>query len=554
MEKSIKLHQPNTYLVAGILLLIGYWFFAYDGITFSDDVAYIIYGQNFWMGNDVMTGEHFTFRWGAYILSGLLTFLFGFNDRIASLSSLIYYIGALILIWSIMPKPSTKFWLVLFFISNIYLLHFLPKVYPDSPLLFWTALIPYSAYYRFKRPLESGLLMALAFFVGFCTKETIIYLAPFPVMLMVFDYLKDNGKSFYLYFFGFVTLFFLVYLGYFEWKFEDAFFRFRSIQEGHYVSPYSYFDKNWLIMLERLTFIPITTFVERTYWIWIVLSVPSIVRAFLTKRDLPLIFSLCTICMIIGFWFMSTSFSYYNPLHLNPRHLIILIPLLSANIAFENHRWLDNFFWNKFCSLWIAFGGFVALSLMEWNIAIYYFLFAACLAFLTSRLRLAGMVALLILPVFMAFKNQSGLKNYSHFKEAFIQNLENSDHHSPLISHQFICDSQEVILGKLLPKKRAISLEDFKAQPYLNPPQNFTLFIYKYSQHAYPDQTSLLQKVREFAKQNNYVQTESMEDEWLHIIGFERINPLLPLPKGEYAVNIKPNPKLFPRGSISSRQ
>ncbi|UCS93030.1 hypothetical protein KZP23_20590 [Echinicola marina] len=539
MEKSVKLHQPNAYLITGILLLIGYWFFAYDGITFSDDVAYIKYGQNFWLGKDVLTGEHFTFRWGAYILSGFFTFLFGFNDRIASLSSLVYYIGALCLLWTVMPKASSKFWLVLFFIPNIYLLHFLPKVYPDSPLIFWTALIPYAANARFKRPLESGLLMALAFFVGFCTKETIIYLAPFPAMLLVFDYIRDNSKIFYIYFFSFITLMGILYLGYFEWKYDDALFRFRSIQEGHYVSAYSYFDKGWLEMLERLTFVPITTFVERTYWIWIVLSIPSIIRAFLTQRDLPMIFSLCTISMILGFWLMSTSFSYYNPIHLNPRHLIILIPLLSANIALENYRWMDNFFWNKFCSIWIAFGGFIALSLMEWNIAIYYFLFAACLGLLNPKFRLVGMVFLMILPVFIAVKNQTDLKNYPHFKNAFIQNLNNSDRNSPLLTHQFICDSQEVILENLSPVRRAISLEEFKDYPNLDPPQNFTLFIYKYSQHAYPKHASLLQNVREFAEKNNYLQTESREDQWLKIIRFEKINPLSPQPKGEFALNIE---------------
>jgi hypothetical protein len=53
-------------------------------------------------------------------------------------------------------------------------MHFLTKVYPDSLLVFWTVLVPFSAVYREDRPFLSALGVTSGFFFGFITKETII--------------------------------------------------------------------------------------------------------------------------------------------------------------------------------------------------------------------------------------------------------------------------------------------------------------------------------------------------------------------------------------------
>ena len=551
MSEKLQLNQHYIYLYLGLIFFAGYWFWGYDGITFSDDVSYIIFGQKFWEGTPVISGDNFTFRWGAYLLSGLITYLLGLDDHLASLSSFVYYSATLLLIWSILPKRSYKIWFTLFFVTNIYLLHFLPKVYPDSALVFWAALIPYSAFYRHNRPIESALFMALAFFVGFCTKETIIYLAPFPLLLWIFDFRENKPKTFYYYFSGFIVLLVLFYLGYFYWKFDNPFYRFQSIQEGHYISPYSYFDKGWGKMLERLTFVPITTFIERAYWVWIILSVPSLVRAFKTKKELPMIFALASICLILGFWFLTTSLSYYNPLHLNPRHLIILLPFLSVNIALESSRWQGHYFWNRFCALWIVFGGFVAFALLDWKMGCYYFLFGAVLFFLNKSKRFYSIIVLLLIPVIAAVYYQKSLKNYPHFQREFISLLNNCDpQQSPLISHDFVCSSQEIITGKMDLKNRALSFNEL--QEKAETPGQFTLFLYKYSQHAYPDEADLLVQVSTFASQHHFVQTETLEDPWLKIIRFKKVDPLSPSTYNEYAINVEPDAELLTEAVITA--
>src|SRR5690606_30948883 len=160
-----------------------------------------------------------------------------------------FYLLTLYILWKITPLKSRK-WTVLFFISNIYLLHFLTKVYPDGFLILWVILIPASATYREKHPLLAAWIMALAFFVGFCTKETIVLLFPFPLLLFLIDFKANKSLVFYYYFISIALLIIVLYLGYYQWRFGDWLYRFTSINEGHYVSEYSYHDKGLVSIIK----------------------------------------------------------------------------------------------------------------------------------------------------------------------------------------------------------------------------------------------------------------------------------------------------------------
>src|SRR5690554_6021444 len=137
MYKSVPF-APGTAssLILGIVFLIIYWIWGYDGIAFSDEVTYLQLGHQLWSNESVISNYHFTSRWGAFLFSGFFTFLLGFSDRYASLATLIFYLLTLYVAWRVTP-PGLRKWAVLFFIGNVYLLHFLTKVYPDGFLIFW---------------------------------------------------------------------------------------------------------------------------------------------------------------------------------------------------------------------------------------------------------------------------------------------------------------------------------------------------------------------------------------------------------------------------------
>ncbi|AWW32368.1 hypothetical protein DN752_20720 [Echinicola strongylocentroti] len=522
MQQQTHFSFPYS-LWAGILFLLVFWYFGYDGITFSDDVSYLTIGRNFWEGKQVIGTDIFTFRWGAYLLPGLISYIFGFNDHFASISSLFFCILALTLIWKILPANLARDTFVVFFCSSIYLLHFLPKVYPDIILVFWVCLIPVSAIYRRRQPLAAAAVMAVAFFIGFCTKETVVFLAPLPIILFIADYKNKRLSPFYAYFSCCITVIALAYLGYFQLRFDDPFFRFTSIENGHYVSAFSFYDKPWQETAARLTFTPILTFIERTYWIWIVLAVPGMVRAFKHDKDLHLIFGAASLCLLIGFWLMTTSFSSYNPLHLNPRHLIILLPSLSVNIALEAKRWTGNFFWNRFGSLWIAFGGIVALGLLDWKLALFYFAFSVVLLFVPIKWKVPCLAVLMLFPILASVSYQKNLKNYDHFKAVFQKSIENANSNNPLISHDFVVHSSHVLVENHNAPLPLLSLTALKEKAGTNQlPEKFTVLVYNYFKHAYPEERNFLPEIQQYASQYNYTQQEFYTDQWVSIIHFEK--------------------------------
>lgn len=534
--KKLQRYEPLTFLIAGILFLVVFWTFGYDGLTFSDDVSYITLGHQFWKGDLLPDQDNFTTRWGAYLFPGLITYLFGFSDRLAAFSSLLYLVLALIITWKAMPANGNKSIAVLFFVSNVYLLHFLTKVYPDSALVLCVSLVPAALLIRHRKPVGAAAVLAITFFIGFCTKETIIFLFPLPFLLLVVDSRRKNRLLFYGYFFSFSAMITLGYLTYSYWQFGNPFFRLQNIEASHYISEYSFYDKPWPFMAERLSIGPFLTFIERSYWIWIVLAIPCIVRSFKRFKEHHLIYSLSALCLLIGFWFMSTSLSFYNPIHLNPRHLIILLPVLSGCIALEAKRWVDHYFWNRFTTLWIGFGGFVSIAILEWQIGIFYLIFALTLAFAPSKWRIAAIIPILAIAVIMSVSHQRKLKNYRHFKAAFLEQLEKSSYQTPLVSHDFVARSSSLLAGNDGQNPPVLSLNRFlEIQSPSDLPAEFTLFIYSYYQHAYPEDEKKIMEMEAFLQKHDYIQIDSFSDQWLRIAHYQRIQSPTDFPKDKYA-------------------
>ncbi|MEX2594281.1 MAG: hypothetical protein WD426_16030 [Anditalea sp.] len=508
-------------LLFGALFLIIYWLFGYDGITFSDEVAYLKLGDQLWNLTPVIYEDHFSSRWGTYLFPGLFTHLFGFHDRNASIASLLFYLATLFVLWKITPSANLRKWVMIFFISHIYLLHFLPKVYPDTFLIFWVVLIPVSALFRDKQPILAALVMSMAFVVGFCTKETMVLLFPFPLLLLFIDLKWTKSLAFYYYFALFALLLIILYLGYYQLKFGDMLFQFKSIHRGHYISGFSYHDKGWIIILKRITYLPFFAFIERTYWLWLVMAIPGIFYGLKSKGKPNLEFALCSICLLIGFWLMTTSLEFYNPIPLNPRHFIIMVGPLSVNIALGAKYWLHDQWWKRFITFLLMVGGFYAFALLDWKIGAFHFLFAGFILLRKEKLKYWAMTISLILTVTIAVYHQHQLKNYPHFLKTFQSLVKNSSEASPLLTHEFIVQSKDVLLNQpniQAPLQSLYHLDGLKETP----PHKFTLFVYNYYRHAYVKEQEFLDKAEEWIKKEGYEITSSSKDQWMRIEVYEK--------------------------------
>ncbi len=487
VREYFKVYPKRMVFFSGITFLSVYWFFAFDGITFSDDVYYLLAGKKFWEGFMEFNDYHFSTRWGAYVPSGLIGFLFGFDPHRISLTSLISYIGTLGLLIKVLPKEFNP-WIVLIWLSTqVYFLHFLTKVYPDSLLVFWAVLIPFSAVYRIEKPFLAALGVISGLFFGFLTKETIIFLAPLPILLFVFDWKKGSKNlQFYFTLIGLGFAFGALYLGYFWINFGSPFYRFDSIQDGHYISEFTYADKNGWVMLKRLTVLPIITFVERSYWLWIVFAIPGLVKIWRKPTRPGIEFGLAFLSLLGLFWVMSTTFRLYNPIYLNPRHLIILVPILAFLITTGWEEWRGNLQLKLTMVGLILLGVAISLIQQDWKMAAFQALAVIIIYTISGRKQILAFGVYLTIPALMAISYQQKLKGYYLLTQTLSKETLNTENQSLILTNNFIDFSKEVLFPEnqsaqnlLFPIEKLDSLQ-------LNPPQYFRVLIYDYYKHSYP--------------------------------------------------------------------
>ncbi|WP_139352757.1 hypothetical protein [Algoriphagus sp. A40] len=501
----------------GALFLFGYWLFGFDGITFSDDVFYLLAGKSFWEGSMEFNSYHFSTRWGAYVPSGLIGFLIGFDPHKISLISLVSYLGTLALLLRILPKSQNPWILLVWFSSQIYFLHFLTKVYPDSLLVFWIVLVPFSAIYRQEKPFLSALGVISGLLFGFLTKETIVFLGLLPILLFWFDWKKGNKYlSFYFCLIGLGIAFGTLYLGYFWIKFGSPFYRFESIQDGHYISEFTYADKSFWVMLKRLTIMPIVTFVERSYWLWLVFAIPGLVKIRKKPQSPGIEFGLAFFSLLVCFWLMSTNFKFYNPIYLNPRHLIIFVPILAFLISLGWEYWQADQKLKRLMAILILFGAAISLLQQDWKMAGFQALAILILyAFQGQKLTWAIGIYLLV-PGLLAIRYQQNLKEYPLLIKALIEEVKSAENQSLILTNNFLDFSKGVLF-----------YEDRNAQKLLFPiekldsiralrPTKIRVILYDYYRHAYPKEQEDVDILEPWLLENYILNSEETEGQvWI---------------------------------------
>ncbi|PZX54853.1 hypothetical protein [Algoriphagus chordae] len=508
---STKARLPAV--TAGILFLLAYWCFGFDGITFSDDVYYLLAGQKFWEGTMEVNDYHFSSRWGAYVPSGLIGFLIGFDAHKISFISLLSYSISLLLLVKTLPKSAPSWVLVLWFCTQVYFLHFLTKAYPDSLLVLWTCLVPIAAVYRKSKPVIAGFVLVLALFAGFLTKETIVLLAPFPVLLFYFDWKKKEIKSsFYFAVLACGILLSSAYLSYFWIKFGDPLHRVTSINAGHYISEFTYADKGLWSMVRRLSILPIITFVERSYWAWIVFALPGIALGLKSRKTPAIEFTLAALCLLIGFWFMTSTLDFYNPIYLNPRHLIIIVPLLCMLIVIGWNEWQISRKWRIWIMGLLALGAAISLLQLDWKMAGFQLALVAAVYSYQSKFQAFFIGIILLAPALLAIPYQKNLKQYPSMIETLSSEAQLTNNQSYLLTNNFLVFSEQVLFpedeytqDKLHELDSFLTWEQAKVD-------TVTLLLYTYYQHAYPQEQKEIDTVLSKLKELGYKLKEEKDE------------------------------------------
>ena len=266
---------------------------------------------------------------------------------------------------------------------------------------------------------------------------------------------------------------------------------------------------------------PLLTFVERGYWLWIVLALPAAISGLKGYKKITTEFAIALGFLLVGFWWMTTSFEYYNPLHLNPRHLIILVPVLAVLIGLGSTDWLAHRKTRNMTVAMILLGAILGIVIEDLKQAVFLSVFAGILwsrEIWKGVLQQVVLVLLLIVPALYSAHYQHELKGYDHFIHSLNEVVGSGQ--EVIVVNNFVEFSKEVLLPNQTEKQAALfpmeRLEEFEELA----PETFTLLIYGYHKHAYPKEIPDVEEFFKLAETMGYQLLDEREDRWVRVMRF----------------------------------
>jgi hypothetical protein len=375
MQKYTLSSQGKAGLIFSLVLffIITYWFFAFDGFDFYDDYSYSYFANEMAQGKFQVGESHFSHRIGIFAPLAFLYWLFGINDHITILWPLLCHLSGVFLVFFILHKKDKGAAVAGAMMAglNFYSIFFCKELYPDTMV---SCFAMASAFLLFKlrnrnnnRVYFFSFLFVCFVFEAFLSKETILYLIPFYILLFIHDILRKINFKFWISSVLFSLVCVLIYLTWYKINTGSFFYRFQMIQEGHYEFPGSYYQKSFIEYLPRLTYEPFLMLLNTEMIIPMVVAVPAICSLkFKDLKDLNKIESFWTcLVLIILFmlWFCSTSLVFYNPIFLQGRMVLMLIPPLCVLAGMGWKKMTENIFWS----------GVIALLFFTLSVLCYFF-------------------------------------------------------------------------------------------------------------------------------------------------------------------------------------
>ena len=345
----IQINKIQLFIISTLVLIIGilFYFFAFDSYYFYDDITYLRYANQIANNKFHLTADNFCHRMGLIIPTAMLFNFFETNQITSTLTSFFCWIGCLFICFKLLKNNYLAFTISIIFCGlDYYHIFFINKAYPDMPLTFFSFLslyVLYKQYFEIKNnELINSLAFSLTILLAFISKTTIIYLFPFYLFLFIIDFIKKENIKFWINTIIFSVIIFVVYFGYYYIKTGNPLFIFSSIENNHYVSSGSYYDKGNLEMLTRLTYEPLLMLINSGMIIPLVIIILTF-----NYKEFKLInkptFWLASIISILGmFWFGTLSLKFYHPMALNPRMIILLVPPLAISASLYFNQMFEN--------------------------------------------------------------------------------------------------------------------------------------------------------------------------------------------------------------------
>jgi hypothetical protein len=335
-------------LTVGFTLL--YFFAEHEGFYYGDDFSYGLYAHQLLHGGFHFDDYSFCHRFMVFVPTALFYWLWGMNVYTTTLWPLLCTLGTYLAIFLTFRKshPMATSWALVLMGFYYFQLNTVNYLYPDNILLFFsTACL--LVLYKARQPLPSfpaeigyGVLFAVLNLLAFLTKETIVYAAPFYLVVFLYHLLRKENLRFWAaailagaLLLGVYFLLYNVYAG-------NAWQRFADIAATNTVeTKQAYLDTRSATLLPRLTYQPLLFFIGSGLGIplaFIVLCffcVPRPRLAALAKTHSFWLVALLS--MLLPIWFGTATVDFYKPMPLVPRMFHPLLPAfcLAGALAVE---------------------------------------------------------------------------------------------------------------------------------------------------------------------------------------------------------------------------
>lgn len=216
------------------------------------------------------------------------------------------------------------------------------------------------------RSIAAGFVLSL--FFGFISKGTIVLILPLIGLIFLLNLVQKKNLNFWKWtvIYGISTILLYFLLIYFISG--DPLSRFKVIGENAYLNRCSYADQGKLILLKRIT-IDFLELLQRDHLLMNFLLILPAAFYLLLKRKLELknqlhFLIISSLILLLSSNFMSISLKAYNPMCLDIRHYLFLIPISASTLAhILRHSIAEK--WTRWGMILAALGGLLISGSMD---------------------------------------------------------------------------------------------------------------------------------------------------------------------------------------------
>ncbi len=327
--------------MAALALLALAHIVGYSGHFGFDDMHYAHLAKELNEGQ-FNQNDHFSFRLVLLAFTALSYSLLGIQDLASSLPSMLFSASCLWVVYQLLKthSPITLAIGLALTLGSEWFLFYSDKLMPDLAVTMGACFAYLAAYRQYfsqsSNHKQNGFLLAFALFIGFNSKGTILLLLPWLLFILINDLRLKRNQKFWLYALGTGLSLLLLYFGACFFFFDDAFIRFKALETNSYLNRCSYGSQSLKILVKRLS----SGFWGMSYREGLLFPFLLLAPYFFSiksswfKFEKPLqFFSLSAITLLLSACFMSISLKAYNPMCLDIRHYLFVIPMVAIAAA-----------------------------------------------------------------------------------------------------------------------------------------------------------------------------------------------------------------------------